>query len=221
MQLQQEQAMKESLKDHLLKQASQETGVNISDLRTPSNAETQNIRINNMLRPAQFTEESFNTFHQGSKPTQFKEESFNTFHQGSKPTQFKEESFNTFHQGSNPTQVFNISGGVNTSAATADYTLRVERHELAAQEEKLQIEQRYEQMAEGIRQEAFATLNQQEQAHAQQQEQDRAYAEAAFNQVHREAQGVINETRGAANRERQERMRMEAEEKKINKQMQK
>ena len=38
MQLQEEQAMKESLKDHLLKQTSQETGVNISDLRTPSNA---------------------------------------------------------------------------------------------------------------------------------------------------------------------------------------
>ena len=50
MQLQQEQAMKESLKDHLLKQTSQATGVNISGLRTPSNAETQNIRINNMLR---------------------------------------------------------------------------------------------------------------------------------------------------------------------------
>ena len=40
MQLQEEQAMKESLKDHLLKQTSQETGVNISDLRTPSNAKT-------------------------------------------------------------------------------------------------------------------------------------------------------------------------------------
>ena len=50
MQLQQEQAMKTSLKDNLLKQTSQETGVNIPGLRTPSNAETQNIRINNMLR---------------------------------------------------------------------------------------------------------------------------------------------------------------------------
>ena len=49
LQLQQEQAMKEPLKDHLLKQTSQETGVNISDLRTPSNAKKQ-IRINNMLR---------------------------------------------------------------------------------------------------------------------------------------------------------------------------
>ena len=50
MQLQEEQAMKESLKDHLLKQTSQETGVNISDLRTPSNAKKRNIIINNMLR---------------------------------------------------------------------------------------------------------------------------------------------------------------------------
>ena len=50
MQSQQEQAMKESLKDHFLKQASQATGVNISGLRTPSSAEAQNIRINNMLR---------------------------------------------------------------------------------------------------------------------------------------------------------------------------
>ena len=42
MQLHQEQAMKESLKYHLLKQMSQETGVNISGLRTPSNAKKQN-----------------------------------------------------------------------------------------------------------------------------------------------------------------------------------
>ena len=41
MQLQEEQAMKESLKDHLLKQSSKETGVNISDLRTPSNAKNK------------------------------------------------------------------------------------------------------------------------------------------------------------------------------------
>ena len=51
------------------------------------------------------------------------------------------------------------------------------------------MEQRYEQMAEGIRQEAFATLFQQEQARVQQQEQDRAQAEAAINQIHREARG--------------------------------
>ena len=112
----------------------------------------------------------------------------------------------------NTTQYFNIGGGVDTSAATADYAPRVTRLELATQEEKRQMEQRYEQMAEGIRQEAFAALTQQEQSRAQQQEQDRALAEAAANQIHREAQGVINETRGAQNRERQERRRMEVAE---------
>ena len=45
MQLQEEQAMKESLKDHLLKQTSQETGVNISDLRTPSNAKKEILEL--------------------------------------------------------------------------------------------------------------------------------------------------------------------------------
>merc|ERR1711906_77179 len=109
----------------------------------------------------------------------------------------------------NTTQYFNFSGGVDTSAATADYASRVARLELATQEEKRQMAQRYEQMAEGIRQEAFAALTQQEQSRVQQQEQDRALAEAAVNQIHREAQGVVNETRGAQNRERQERKRME------------
>ena len=52
---------------------------------------------------------------------------------------------------------------INTSAATADYDQRAERHELATQEEKRQIEQRYEQMAEGIGQEAFAALRHVEQ----------------------------------------------------------
>ena len=74
----------------------------------------------------------------------------------------------------NTTQYFNIGGGVDTSAATADYAPRVTRIELATQEEKRQMEQRYEQMAEGIRQEAFAALTQQEQSRLQQQEQDRA-----------------------------------------------
>ena len=54
MQLQQEQAIKETFKEHLLKQASDATGVNISDLRQSSNAETQTNRINNMLRPTNF-----------------------------------------------------------------------------------------------------------------------------------------------------------------------
>ena len=50
MERQQEIASKESYKEHVLKQTSQETGVNISDLRTPSIAKKRNIRINNMLR---------------------------------------------------------------------------------------------------------------------------------------------------------------------------
>ena len=51
MQLQQEQASKETFKQHLLKKASDTTGDNISDLRHSSNAETKTNRINNMLRP--------------------------------------------------------------------------------------------------------------------------------------------------------------------------
>ena len=41
MQIQQEQAIKETFREHLLKQASNATGVSISDLRQPSNAEAQ------------------------------------------------------------------------------------------------------------------------------------------------------------------------------------
>ena len=92
-------------------------------------------------RPPQFTDESSETLHQCSKPTQFKDASFETFHQGSKPTQFTEASFEIVHQGSKPTQFFNIGDNVNTSAATAGYDPRAERHELATQEEKRQIEQ--------------------------------------------------------------------------------
>ena len=65
-----------------------------------------------------------------------------------------------------------------------------------------------------MRQEAFAALAQQEQARVLQQEQDRAQAEAMVNQIRHEAHGVINQTTGALNREQQERMRMEAEERK-------
>ena len=43
MQLQREQASKETCKDHLLKQASDATGVNISDLRQSPNAETHKL----------------------------------------------------------------------------------------------------------------------------------------------------------------------------------
>ena len=51
MQLQQEQAIKQYFKEHLLQKASGTTGVNISDLRHSPNAKTQTNRINNMLRP--------------------------------------------------------------------------------------------------------------------------------------------------------------------------
>ena len=50
MQLQQEQAIKETFEYHLLKQASDATGVNIPDLRQSSNPETQTNRSNIMLR---------------------------------------------------------------------------------------------------------------------------------------------------------------------------
>ena len=213
MQLQEEQAMKESLKDHLLKQTSQETGVNISDLRIPSEAKKRNIRINNMLRTTGTGDNDVN-----GRPTA--DSGFGNNDVNGIPTAdsgFGEGNVNGrptadsgFGEGNvNTTQYFNISDGVDTSAATADYAARIARLEHATQEEKRQMEQRYEQMAEGIRQEAFAALTQQEQSRLQQQEQDRALAEAAVNQIHREAQGVVNETRGAQNRERQERKRME------------
>ena len=213
MQLQEEQAMKESLKDHLLKQSSQETGVNISDLRIPSDAKKRNIRINNMLRTTGTGDNDVN-----GRPTA--DSGFGNNDVNGIPTadsgfgegnvKGRPTADSGFGEGNvNTTQYFNISDGVDTSAATADYAARIARLEHATQEEKRQMEQRYEQMAEGIRQEAFAALTQQEQSRLQQQEQDRALAEAAVNQIHREAQGVVNETRGAQNRERQERKRME------------
>merc|ERR1711966_538762 len=213
MQLQEEQAMKESLKDHLLKQSSQETGVNMGDFRIPSEAKKRNIRINNMLRTTgtggndvngrPTADSGFGNNDVNGIPTA--DSGFGEGNVKGRPT-----ADSGFGEGNvNTTQYFNISDGVDTSAATADYAARIARLEHATQEEKRQMEQRYEQMAEGIRQEAFAALTQQEQSRLQQQEQDRALAEAAVNQIHREAQGVINETRGAHNRERQERRRME------------
>ena len=171
-------------------------------------------------RPSQFTDESSETFHQGSHPTQLTDASFETFHQGSNPTQFTDASFDTFHQGSNPTHFFNIGDGVNTSAATADYDQSAERHGLATQETQRQIEQRYEQMVEGIRQEAFAALHHVEQERIQGQTQDRAIAEAAVNQVRSEAHGVINATLGARHRERQERSQMTKAEQKARRKIQ-
>ena len=49
--------------------------------RARSNAETRSNRINTMLRPTQFTDESSVNAHQGSNPTQFTDESSVTFHQ--------------------------------------------------------------------------------------------------------------------------------------------
>ena len=46
MQIQQEQASKEAFKESLLKQIAVNTGANLSDLRTNSNAETQTERVN-------------------------------------------------------------------------------------------------------------------------------------------------------------------------------
>merc|ERR1711966_130760 len=157
MQLQEEQAMKESLKDHLLKQSSQETGVNISDLRIPSEAKKRNIRINNMLRTTGTGDNDVN-----GRPTA--DSGFGNNDVNGIPT-----ADSGIGEGNvNTTQYFNISDGVDTSAATADYAARIARLEHATQEEKRQMEQRYEQMAEGIRQEAFAALTQQEQSRLQQ-----------------------------------------------------
>ena len=77
MQLQQEQAIKETFKEHLLKQASDATGVNISVLRQPPNAETQINRINTMLRPTQFTDESFEAFHQDTQVFTISDDGYN------------------------------------------------------------------------------------------------------------------------------------------------
>ncbi len=49
MQIQQEQASKEAFKECLLKQIAVNTGANLSDLRTDSNAETQTERVNQAI----------------------------------------------------------------------------------------------------------------------------------------------------------------------------
>ena len=66
MQLQREQAIKATFKEHLFKQASDVTGVNISDSRHSPNAETQTHRINDMLRPTNFRDVFVQ---QGTKPS--------------------------------------------------------------------------------------------------------------------------------------------------------
>merc|ERR1711966_123002 len=146
MQLQEEQAMKESLKDHLLKQTSQETGVNISDLRTPSDAKKRNIRINNMLRTTgtgdndvngiPTADSGFGNNDVNGRPTA--DSGFGEGNVKGSPTAdsgFGEGNVNgrpTADSGIgegnvNTTQYFNISDGVDTSAATADYAARVAR----------------------------------------------------------------------------------------------
>ena len=153
MQLQQEQAVKGTLKEHLLKQASDVTGVNISDLRHPPDAETQTNRINNMLRPTNFRDAFVQ---QGTKP--------------SRPTQFTDESSVIFHQG---TQVFNISDEMGTTAAPADTDIdeQVARAKSLADYEKAQTDIRAKQMIAGVTQDAAPALLQQEQRFTQQRAQ--------------------------------------------------
>ena len=97
MQLQQAQAIKRTFKEHLLKQASDTTGVYIFGSRHSSNAVAQTYRINNMLRPTSFRDVFVQ---QGSEP--------------SRPSQFTDELFETFHQ---EPQVLDISDGMDTTTA--------------------------------------------------------------------------------------------------------
>ena len=75
-----------------------------------------------------------------------------------------------------------------------------------------QAEVRYQQMIEGVRQQAFTALNQQTQIHIQQQAQYQAQAAAVIQQIEHKAQSFAYEAQGAMQRERQERERMTAEE---------
>ena len=81
MQSQQENTIKETFTEHLSKKASDTTGVNISDLRHSSNAEAHTNRINNMHRPTNFRDVFVQQGIKPSRPSQFTEESFETFHQ--------------------------------------------------------------------------------------------------------------------------------------------
>ena len=100
MQLQHEQAINETFKEHVPTQASDVTGVNISGLRQSSDAEAQTKRINNMLGPTNFRGVSVQ---QGTKP--------------SRPTQLTDESSVVCHQ---DTHFCNISDEMDTTAAPAD-----------------------------------------------------------------------------------------------------
>ena len=65
MQIQQEQASKEAFKESLLKQIAVNTGANLSDLRTDSNADTRTDRVAQMLNTDVNTEEGW-----GETPTE-------------------------------------------------------------------------------------------------------------------------------------------------------
>ena len=193
MQLQQENPIKETFKEDLLKKASDTTGVDISDLRHSSNAETQTSRINNMLRPTNFRDVFVQ---QGTKP--------------SRPSQFTEESSETFLQ---EPQVFDISD------ADTDIDEKVARAKSLADYELRQHGIRAQQMIEGVTQEAVSALLEKEQNYTQQRAQDQAQAAAEIQQIKHQAQGLINEAQGAVyilegamQKEQQERQRMKAEE---------
>ena len=193
MQLQQEPAIKQTS----LKKASGTTGVNISDLRHSSNAETQTNRINSMLRPTNFRDVFVQ---QGSKP--------------SGPTQFTDESSETFLQ---DPQVFDISDEMDTTTAPTDPYIdeQAARAKSLADYELRQHEIRAQQMIAGVTQEAVSSLLRKEQNYTQQ----RAQAAATIRQLEHQAQGfasesqgVIYESQGARQKERQEREMMKAEE---------
>ena len=178
MQLQQELAIKETFQEHLSKQASDTTGVNISDIRQSSNAEAQTHRINNMLRPTGFRDVSVQ---QGTKP--------------SRPTQFTDKSSETRYQ---DTAFFNFSDEMDTTAAPTgtDIGEQVARARSLADYDK-HIEIRTRQVVEGVRQEAVSSLLQQEQRFTQQRAQDQVQPAAHIQPIEHQAQNVINEAHGA------------------------
>ena len=155
MQLQQEQAVKDTFKQHLLKQASVATGVNISDLRHPSNAETQTRRIKSMLQNTGAEDNNVNgmpTADSGignnnvnGMPTAYSGIGNNDVNgmptaeagMGDGNVNGRPISNTGFGDGNvNATHFFNIGDDVNINAATADYEPRADRHEHLTQEEQ-------------------------------------------------------------------------------------
>ena len=132
MQLQQERAIKETFKYHLLKQASDATGVNISDLRQSSNAETQTNRINSLLRTTGIGNNDVN----GVPTSDFGIGNNDVTGMPTSDFGIGNNDVNGMHTsdfgiGDNivRTHFFEIREDVNTSAATADYEPRIEMHE--------------------------------------------------------------------------------------------